>query len=307
MPSLQLRHSQQKLRHSRQKLRHSRQKAPPQAGVIQDISGLGRCSLAAALPVMAALGVHACPIPTAVLTSQTGFSRFALLECTPLLEQFPAVWNDLGVALDGIYTGFMGNAQQLAAAQELIRQFRRPNTLLLIDPVMGDNGQRYPCFDESFCQAMRSFARQASVLTPNVTEACFLANIPYETFAAQSEPQQQKTLYALCEALRCPLVVVTGWRCGGKVANVLFHNGKCSTWKRPALGGSYSGTGDLFAASFCAQLLRGVAPKTAIVRTTAFLEASLRGAQQLQLPPEEGVPFELHLNMLTKYAIHNAQ
>ena len=110
--------------------------------VVQDISGLGRCSLAAALPVLAALGVHACPVPTAVLTSQTGFRRFAALDCTPVLNEFPAIWKALGVALDGIYTGFMANAGQLGAARALIEEFRPP--LLLVDPVLGDDGALYP-------------------------------------------------------------------------------------------------------------------------------------------------------------------
>jgi len=270
--------------------------APPHAAVIQDISGLGRCSLAAALPVLAALGVHACPVPTAVLTSQTGFNRFALCDCTPVLNEFPAVWKALGVTLDGIYTGFMANRAQLGAALALIEEFRPP--LLLIDPVLGDDGALYPCFGEEFLRAMREFVARANVLTPNVTEACLLTGTDYTKFMAAHEEDQLELLKGICESLPAKRIIITGWRCGDMIGNVVSNQGKLSIHTMPVVGGSYSGTGDLFAACLCGYLLRGVSPEAAMPRIMAFLEACLRSARLLARPPEEGVPFELHLGML---------
>ena len=281
--------------------------APRQAAVIQDISGLGRCSLAAALPVLAALGVHACPVPTAVLTSQTGFSRFASFGCTPVLNEFPSVWKDLNVTLDAIYTGFMGSAAQLEAARALMDAFRAP--LVLIDPVLGDGGALYPCFGEEYLQAVRRFIARADVLTPNITEACLLTGADYAKFIAAHEDDQLELLKGMCEALPAKRIVITGWvpagRLGGCAAeaegiigNVVYNNGAVHVYTTPRIGGSYSGTGDLFAACLCGYLLRGVSPEIAVPRITAFLEACLRSAKALGAPPEEGVPFELHLGML---------
>jgi len=266
------------------------------AAVIQDISGLGRCSLAAALPVLAALGVHACPVPTAVLTSQTGFGRFALCDCTSVLNEFPAVWKELGVALDGIYTGFMANQAQLQAARTMIDEFRPP--LILIDPVLGDDGALYPCFDENYLRAMREFIAKADVLTPNVTEACLLTETNYAKFIAVPENEQFKMLKKMCESLPSKLTVITGYRHGNLIGNVVSNQGEITIHTTPAIGGSYSGTGDLFAACLCGYLLRGVAPESAMPRIMAFLAACLRSAERLARPPEEGVPFELHLNLL---------
>lgn len=273
---------------------------PPRAAVIQDISGLGRCSLAAALPVLAALGVHACPVPTAVLTSQTGFSRFALCDCASVMNEFPGVWKDLDVRLDAAYTGFLGSAARLEAARALIAVFHPP--LILIDPVLGDDGALYPCFGEEYLRAMRGFIAEADVLTPNVTEACLLTGASYARFVAAGEDEQYKTLKSMCEALPAHSTVITGIRQENTVANFVYNHGQCSTFKTPRIGGSYSGTGDLFAACLCGYLLRGVSPEIAVPKIIGFLQACLRSAKALGAPPEEGVPFELHLGMLIRNA-----
>ena len=269
-----------------------------QVAVIQDISGLGRCSLAAALPVLSVMGVQCCPVPTAVFTNQTGFPRFASLDCAPLLREYPGLWRTLGVALDGIYTGFMSTTEQIEAAQGLIDAFRAPGALLLVDPVMGDDGARYPCFDEVFCKAMRAFAAQADVLTPNVTEACLLTDTDYTVFAHGSESEQENTLRRVCELLPSRRAVITGWRRGACVVNAAKEEHSVAFYASPAVEGSWSGTGDLFASALCGGLVRGDSLEPAVGRARRFLEASLRDAARLALPKEGGVPFEPHLKEL---------
>lgn len=266
--------------------------------VIQDISGLGRCSLGAALPVISIMGVHALPVPTAIYTNQTGFSRFAALGCEALLEKYPGMWQEHGVALDGMLTGFMGTHEQISAAQAMIDAFRTPNTLLVIDPVMGDNGQPYPMFNEDFCQAIGDFARQADVITPNVTELCLLANKDPLAFL-RAPPNEQKTqLQSMCAALPQPTIIVTGWKIGDLVLNASWQHGKFNTYSTAAVAGSFSGTGDLFAACLAAGLVRGDALHTCITRAAKFLHAALAEAAQQNLPPKHGVPFENHLKEL---------
>jgi len=266
--------------------------------VIQDISGLGRCSLAAALPVLSVMGVQCCPVPTAVFTNQTGFPRFAALDCEPLLREYPALWKAHGVTLDGIYTGFMSTIEQLAAARAIIDAFRAPGTLLLADPVMGDDGARYPCFGEIFCGAMRDFAARADVLTPNVTEACLLTGTPYDVFLHGSDCEQENALKQICANLPAPIVVVTGWHRGSSVCNAAWQNGALTVYESPAIAGSWSGTGDLFASALCGGLLRGGSLDISVRRAMRFLEASLAEAARLSCPKEHGVPFEPHLKEL---------
>ena len=266
--------------------------------VIQDISGLGRCSLSAALPVLSVMGLQCLPIPTAVYTNQTGFSRFAVLSCEQLLGEFPVLWQEHGVVLDGIYTGFMASREQLAAAQRMINTFRRDETLVLIDPVMGDNGSRYPGFDDELCRAIAAYAAQADVITPNVTEALLLAGGDIHGFMRAPPKEQEAMLQHVCETLPQPRVVITGWRRGQHVCNAAWDNGRFAVYASPAVAGSYSGTGDLFASAVCGGLAKGDSLGDAIRRATRFLEAALQSAAQAGAPEEEGVPFERHLKEL---------
>jgi len=266
--------------------------------VIQDISGLGRCSLAAALPVLSVMGVQCCPVPTAVFTNQTGFPRYASLDCEPLLREFSILWREHGVVLDGIYTGFMSTIAQLEAAQAFIDAFRTPETLLLIDPVMGDDGARYPCFDEAFCKAMRAFAAQADVLTPNVTEACMLARTNYDEIMAYNEKKQMEALRFICEKLSPRQIVITGWRHGDKICNAAWDHGEFQVYESPAVEGSWSGTGDLFASALCGSLVKGESLDASIRRAMGFLEAGLHDAARFAQPEAEGIPFELYLKEL---------
>ena len=268
------------------------------AAVLQDISGLGRCSLAAALPVLSVMGVQCSPVPTAVYTNQTGYPRYASIDCESLLRDFTSLWQEHGVTLDGIYTGFLSSESQLEAAGSFIEAFWLPGTLLLVDPVMGDNGQRYPCFDEAFCAAMRGFAARADVLTPNVTEACILTGTPYDVFTGHDAAAQEEILRRMCEALPSARVVVTGWRKGNFVCNAAWDNGAFTVHEVPAAGDSWSGTGDLFAAALCGGLLQGDGLDGSVRRAMRFLAPALADAVRLGLPGEGGIPFEMHLQEL---------
>jgi len=266
------------------------------AAVLQDISGLGRCSLGAALPVLSVLGVQCCPVPTAVFTNQTGFSRFASLDCGAFLKEFIALWQYHGVALDGIYTGYLSSAEQIAAVRAFLDAFRAPDTLLLIDPVMGDHGQRYPGFDDALCAAVAEFAAQADVITPNVTELCLLAGEDYGAFTSRDAAGQLEMLRHMCEQLPPPMAAITGWRRGGAVCNVTWREGALRVFESPSLPGSFSGTGDLFASALCGGLLRGDSLEGAAARATRFLERAIAQADPAR--GEEGVPFENHLREL---------
>jgi pyridoxine kinase len=270
--------------------------------VVQDISGLGRCSMTAAVAVLSVLGVQPCPAPSAVLSNQTGYGSYALLDCEPVLREFPREWQKRGLRLDGIYTGFFSSLGQVEATRALLSAFRAEGTLLLVDPVMADHGRRYPCFDDALCAAVKELAGQADVLTPNVTEACLLTGCAYGAFAEADAPRQRALLRQMAERLlagRAQTVVITGWRQGGRIGNAAAQSdGFFALFDSPAQPGSYSGTGDLFASALCGYLLRGVALAEALPRILRFLEASLAAARRLGCPGADGVPFEPCLRLL---------
>ena len=145
--------------------------------VFNDLSGYGNCSLMAAIPVLTAMGVRVHPVPTAVLTRQTGYDRYSMEDLTGFMPQFTADWQE--VQPDGIITGFLSNPAQGDCIADFLAVHRTADTLLVVDPIMADDGSLYDGFDEARCNAVRRLAAQADVLTPNVNELALLCGAEY--------------------------------------------------------------------------------------------------------------------------------
>lgn len=278
---------------------------------INDLSGLGRCSLTAAIPVLSALGIQPCPIPTAVLTNQTGFASYRLWECEGLFDAFAREWRRHGVRPDGIFTGFLTCEAQVDAAQAFIRAFRTPDTLVLVDPVMADDGERYGLFSESFCERMRQLALCADVVTPNLTELCLLTGADYAGLTAHAgEPDYLDRIAALGDRLIAQgvsTVLITGVHVGDRVYNAVCEKAGHVFVPSPCMGGSYSGTGDLFAAAAGGLLLHGLSAEQAVRLAACFLEKSLADTVAAGADRNEGVCFEPHLHLLTEAVQHGKE
>ncbi|MCC8023506.1 MAG: bifunctional hydroxymethylpyrimidine kinase/phosphomethylpyrimidine kinase, partial [Clostridiales bacterium] len=142
---------------------------------VHDLSGVGRCSLGVALPILSAAGMEVNALPTAVLSTQTdGFWDFTYRDLTEDLLPTARHWHTLGLAFDAVYTGFAASGEQLELLAEIVDLFRTKETLVVIDPVMADNGALYQTFDAAFPGEMRRFVQAADLILPNVTEACLL-------------------------------------------------------------------------------------------------------------------------------------
>ena len=152
----------------------------PRCAAIHDLSGFGRCSLTIVIPVLSAMGVQCCPLPTAYLSTHTGgFPGYTFLDMTEAMEAAAAHWADLNIDFRAIYSGFMGSRRQLEITADFIRAFRRDHTLVVVDPVMGDHGRPYRTYTPEMCRAMADLAARADLITPNLTEAALLLGEPY--------------------------------------------------------------------------------------------------------------------------------
>lgn len=271
----------------------------PKVAAINDLSGLGKCSLTAAIPILAAAGVQACPMPTAVLSNQTGFPSYAAVSLAEHLDAFAHQWELRGIQLDGIFSGFLMDAPQVLWVKEFILRFRREGTLVLVDPVLGDRGALYKPFSMGMVEAHQQLIRLADVVTPNLTEALLLLG---------KDPAALPTSLEAVEALArelCGLgpstAIITGVEGDGRVWNVAYDRKTGSAFRvsNRKFAHSYSGTGDILASVVCGCMVRGESPKTALKRAAALLEASL--AETAALPetdPNEGIAFEPHLGLL---------
>ena len=63
--------------------------------LINDLSGFGKCSLTAAIPVISVLGIQACPLPTAILSAQTGFPSYYCDDYTDRMNYFTDEWKNI--------------------------------------------------------------------------------------------------------------------------------------------------------------------------------------------------------------------
>ena len=199
---------------------HNHQK---KIAVINDFSGFGRCSIAVALPIISAMRIQCCPLPTAIFSDHTGFDSFYMTDFTAHMEPSADEWAKLDLHFNGIATGFLGSVRQIEIVEHFLRRFDRDDTTVLVDPVMGDYGALYPTYTQELAKNMARLVRYADILTPNLTEACVLTEREYNPLPEESE------LLAMCRKL-CEMgprkIVISGLDYGNALGNFIYEEGK---------------------------------------------------------------------------------
>ena len=263
----------------------------PRAAVIHDLSGFGRCSLTEVIPILSVMGVQCCPLPTAFLSTHTGgFTGFTFLDMTEELPKAAGHWKSLDLKFQAIYSGFLGSERQIGIVADFIRQFRGPDTLVVVDPVMGDDWKPYQTYTPAMCAGMERLVRRATIATPNLTEACLLLGEPYDPDVSL---EAVADLARRVAALGPEKVVVTGLVRDGSVVNVGYErHGAAFTVSTPQRGGDRSGTGDVFSAIIAADAVNGVPFRTSVERAAAFVGRAIERSIELGIPATDGVAFE---------------
>ena len=270
------------------------------AAAIHDLSGLGHSSLAAVMPILSVMGVQVCAMPTAILSSQTdGYEGYSFVDLTDTLPQFIKHWERLQLDFQCIYSGFLGSARQIALVSDFIADFRRSDTLVVVDPVLGDDGALYDTMDDDMVHQMRSLVARADVITPNFTELLLLAGEPYRVQA--SETEIKGWMRSLAE--RGPrIVLVTSVPTAQADQTQVwaydrgqdrFHQVACEY-----IPVSYPGTGDIFTSVLTGRLLNGWPLNEAIADAAAFVTQAIRLTMTAGSDRAEGVQLELVLPLL---------
>ncbi|MGN0409903.1 MAG: pyridoxamine kinase [Candidatus Fimousia sp.] len=276
--------------------------------VINDLSGFGRCSLTAALPVLAVMGVQPCPLPTAVLSAQTGYPSYYCDDFTDRMGYICDEWKKMNIRFDGIYTGFVASEQQIMNIFAFLDIFQKEDTFLLVDPVMGDDGEVYKMFTPGLCQLMKELVRRADIITPNLTELCLLSDTSYEEVTGIKEFEEQLTVIGrMADAILdqgVETVIVTGlhYEEDGirKMGNLAVNSKEKVLTGYEKLGCSYSGTGDLFASVVAGGIARGDHLKDIIMEAGGFLSEAIKDSAKEGIPGPDGVNYEKFLGMLIK-------
>lgn len=276
--------------------------------VINDLSGFGRCSLTAAIPTISVMGVQPCPLPTAVLSAQTGFPSYYCDDYTEKMEHFRQEWEKMGVQFDGIYTGFVASETQIRRIFRFLDTFYRESTFLLVDPVMGDEGRVYKLFTPELLRRMKELALRADVVTPNLTELCLLTGADYgELGRMKGEKEITEAAGELAEKLMesgPDTVVVTGIRfedaqSGERmIGNLAVDQSGRRLSAFPYIGGSFSGTGDLFASIIAGGIARGDDIFRTMDLAGEFVERAMKDSAAEGVERNQGTNFEKYLGML---------
>ena len=275
--------------------------------VIHDLSGIGRCSLNVAISILSVLKTQPCPLPTAILSNQTGFKSFSFLDFTPYIKEYYSHWKEIGYTFDAIYSGFLGSALQIELLTDFIKQFKTDKNLVMIDPVMGDNGKLYSIYPQDYPQHMQKLIAYADVITPNMTEFELLTG--YDT---SKEGINKEKFLSFGEKLAISgpkQILITGVidkNRPGYLFNIGMDFKKAEYFKieTPYNHVSYSGTGDIFASVTCGYLSHGYGLKESAQIATKFIAKAIdytteygRNREQV-LDTNEGIMYEIFLKEL---------
>ena len=265
---------------------------------IQDISCLGKCSLTVALPIISAMGVETVILPTAVLSTHTMFKNFTVKDLTDQLIPITDHWKSEGVTFDAIYTGYLGSAEEIEIAKRIFDEFKTEDNLIIIDPVMADNGKLYPAFDMEYAKLNAGLCGKADIIVPNITEAAFMTGMEYKT---EYEESYIKEMLDKLAALGSKVVVLTGVSLSeGKtgVYGLNTETGEHFIYQNDRVDASYHGTGDIFASVAVGALTRGLSMDKAFALAADYTADTIRATLKNPAEPWYGVDFETTIPQL---------
>ncbi|MBR0510570.1 MAG: pyridoxamine kinase [Clostridia bacterium] len=259
---------------------------------IQDISCFGKCSLTVALPLLSAMGIETVILPTAVLSTHTMFKGFTCKDLSDQLAPITAHWKQEGITFDAIYTGYLGTEEEIEAVKEIFRDFADKNTLLFVDPAMGDNGKLYPAFDLAYAKKNATLCGAADVIVPNITEAAFMTGLPYKD---EYDEDYVKELLQALVALGCGTAILTGVSLSeGKTGAMGLDakTGEYFAYQNDRVDAAFHGTGDIFSSVCVGALLQGLARTAALKLAADYTADTIALTKDDPKKPWYGVNFE---------------
>ncbi len=268
---------------------------------IHDLSGVGRASLTAIIPILSSMGVQVCPIPTAILSSHTGgYENFTYVDLTDTMEAYIDQWKELDMQFDCIYSGFLGSVRQIEIVSKAFRLFSTPDNFVVVDPVMGDDGALYATMNLDMVEAMRHLVQQADIITPNFTEAALLLGREYRL---DIEEDTIKDWLKDLSDLGPRIVILTSVpheEFSKRTSVIAYNRDTEAYWKVSCdyIPASYPGTGDAYTSVLIGSLLQGDSLPMAMERGVQFITTGIKASYGFDYPKREGVLLERVLNTL---------
>lgn len=268
----------------------------PRVAAIQDISGFGRCSLTVIIPILSCMGVQVCPLPTAILSTHSGgFGEMSFTDLTNSMDEYMNHWKKLRISFDYIYTGFLGNEEQIDKVVDFCKTFKHMGTeCIVVDPVMGDKGKLYKTYNKVMQDKMRHLVELADIITPNLTEAMFLLKKDYIQDKLFTNEEMKEILLALAD-MGPNIVIITGILDDlGQKVNIAYDMKQNIFWKVPyrEIETHYPGTGDAFTSVLIGALTQGDSLPMAMERASSFISLAIKTTYGYCTDTREGIMIE---------------
>lgn len=268
--------------------------------VINDLSGFGRCSLTVAIPIISVLGCEANPVPTAVLTNQTGYDEYYSADMTSILPEYIKMWKKFDKTFDGIYSGYVSNESQVDFISQFISEFRKSYTKVIVDPVMADNGRLYSAYNSTVCKKICELTKTADIITPNFTEFCILTDNDYDKLKNDSENLLER-ISELAHAHACKnkqSIVVTGIEQDENIYNGIFSENENKFIKVKKHSAGFSGTGDIMASIISGAVIKDCSLEKAVRIAVDFIENAVVDTIKQPYNRNDGINFQKYLHKL---------
>ncbi|MDD3236404.1 MAG: pyridoxamine kinase [Candidatus Cloacimonetes bacterium] len=266
---------------------------------MHDLSGVGHTSLMAIIPIMYHYGIQVCPFPTAILSANTCYPHYVMQDTTPFMRDTLAHWKGLGIEYDVIYSGFLGSPAQVDILIDAVSSLLASDGMVVVDPVLADDGELYSCYDERMVTAMKKAIAIADIITPNYTEACFLTDTELQANPSLAE------IEALClnlNLLGAKTVIITSIPGQDKDHTLVayYHQQSLQTYSCHYVPYFYSGTGDVFTSLIIAKILSNIPISQAIPQTIDFIYTSILETLSYKRDEREGICIDKMLAQLDK-------
>ena len=281
--------------------------------VINDMTCFGRCALTVSIPIISAMKVQCCPLPTALFSNHTAYPSFFKEDCTRQMSAMMEEWKKLDLNFEGILAGYLGSVEQIELVRRFIQEFSTAETVVIIDPVMGDNGKRYSSYTEEMSRAMQKLIGEADIITPNLTECCLLTDAPYLEELAAGKRLERSVILNMGERLLAQMKedgfrtrsgrkkqgVISGIPGAETLTNLCLSEGEEPRWlQSKKVGTERCGTGDVFAAILAADSVLGIPLEESIRKAARFIGRCMKRSEELEIPLTDGICLEEFLSEL---------
>lgn len=268
---------------------------------IHDISGIGKCSLTCAMPIISALGAECNPVPTAVLSSHTGdLAGYTFRDLTDDMTPYINHWKALGISPDCIYSGYLASEKQTEIVKYILESFSSSSPMFICDPAMADSGKLYTGFDKPFVKKMAELCKSAYVITPNLTEAAMITDSEYKY---ETDELYLKTIIKKLKSFTKRYIVLTGVNTDKSKTGCCVYDketDRTEFYSSEKYPGIYYGTGDIFTSVLCGCAVTGTDIFKAAEIALDFTSKSIKETYDSKTDTRFGVAFEKFIPLLTE-------